>query len=109
AWIPRLVASVFPFDEFSSPEPVLRSSSMPSRPSVLISATSHDLGSYRAALRTLLPTLDVKPVVLEHYPPDFPSLVEMLRETIAGCDAVICLVGRVYGEEPQPRQVGQPR
>jgi tetratricopeptide (TPR) repeat protein len=49
------------------------------------------------------------PVVQEHFPPDFRTVADMLREKIASCDAVICLVGKYFGLEPQNREPGQPR
>ena len=70
-------------------------------PRVFISATSRELGSYRKAVAEILLKLGALPVVQEHFPPDNRSVVEMLRDKIGGCDAVICLVGRCYGFEPQ--------
>ena len=61
---------------------------------VFISATSRDLGSFRKAVSDVLLTLDAHPVIQEHFAPDYRSVVEMLREKIGECDAVICLVGR---------------
>src|SRR3954453_23388489 len=82
---------------------------MPAIPSVFISATSRDLGSYRQAVADVLPKLGAHPVVQDHFPPDHRSVVEMLRSKIEPCDAVVCLVGRAYGHEPKTRKRGEPR
>ena len=78
-------------------------------PRVFISATSRDFGSFRKAVAEVLLTLDAQPVLQDHFVPDYRSVVEMLREKIGTCDAVICLVGRVYGYEPTNRAADQPR
>ncbi len=78
-------------------------------PRIFISATTLDLGSYRRAVAEVLLKLGAHPVVQDHFPPDHRSVVEMLRARIKPCDAVICLVGRVYGQEPSKRQPGEPR
>ena len=76
---------------------------------VFVSATSGDLGAYRRAVRDTLLTRGVFPDVQDHFPPDYRAVVEMLRDRINGCDAVICLVGFYYGAEPQHRPGDQPR
>jgi serine/threonine protein kinase len=68
-----------------------------------VSATSRDLGSFRRAVSDVLITLDVLPVVQDHFAPDSRTVVEMLREKITLCDVVICLIGRAYGREPLSR------
>ena len=82
---------------------------MPDVPRVFISATSRDLGSYRRAVSDVLVTLNALPVHQDHFPPDYRTVMEMLRARIASCDAVICLVGSVYGQEPLTRAADQPR
>src|SRR5438067_6756604 len=82
---------------------------MSSVPRVFVSATSRDLGSFRKAVSDVLLNLDVHPVVQDHFAPDYRSVVEMLREKIGQCDAVLCLVGRRYGYEPLKREPDQPR
>ena len=70
---------------------------------VFVSATSRDLRSYREAVKRILldhPDLDILPVVQEHFPVTHLEVTEKLRETLKGCDAVMCLVGAVYGGEP---------
>jgi len=71
-----------------------------SRSAVFISATSRDLKSYREGVRDALLTAGIFPVTQEHFPPDYRELVDFLRDKIAECDAVICIVGWVYGAAP---------
>jgi hypothetical protein len=78
-------------------------------PRVFVSATSTDLKSFRQAVRDVLLTLDVQPVLQDHFPPEYRTVVEMLRNKILDCDAVVCLVGLVYGAEPLDRPAEQPR
>ena len=78
-------------------------------PQVFISATSRDLGSFRKAVSDVLLTLGVHPVIQEHFAPDYRSVVEILRDKIGLCAAVICLVGRRYGYEPTDREDDEPR
>jgi tetratricopeptide (TPR) repeat protein len=82
---------------------------MPERPyRVFLSATSADLKSLRAlATATLESNADkicphgrLEVVVQETFPPDYRAVWDMLRQKILDCDAVICLVGFVYGSEP---------
>ena len=44
---------------------------MADKAEVFISATSADLKSFRQAVRDALLTMDVFPVVQEHFPPDY--------------------------------------
>jgi serine/threonine protein kinase len=78
-------------------------------PRVFISATSRDLGSCRKAVSDVLVTLNALPVVQDLFPPDYRTVVDMFRARIETCDAVICLVGSVYGQEPGTRSADQPR
>src|SRR5262245_38285144 len=76
---------------------------------IFISATSDDLGSYRRAVRDVLLSKEVLPLMQDYFPPDYRSVVELLEEKICHCDAMICLVGFVYGREPRQRPDGEPR
>jgi hypothetical protein len=78
-------------------------------PRVFISATSADLASYRSAVKNVLETNGILPVEQTVFPPDFRTIEAMLEEKIRGCDAVVCLVGFVYGAEPSERSSNQPR
>ncbi len=76
---------------------------------IFISATSRDLKSYRE--------LASKSFMKRGYPVDYQELFHltfqqihtMLKERIAQCDAVVCLIGWVYGAEPSDRPPDQPR
>jgi len=82
---------------------------MQERPNVFISATTADLGSYRLAVRDTLLDQGVHPILQNHLEPDYQTLLDILRREINACDAVICLVGEVYGQEPKNRPAGAPR
>ena len=82
---------------------------MSATPAVFISATTQDLGRYRQAVSRTLVTRQILPVDQEHIAPDFRMIAEILRKRIAECNAVICLVGHVYGREPIDRPSGAPR
>jgi hypothetical protein len=62
-------------------------------PHVFVSATTHDLGSYRKVVTEELQTGKLHPVVQEYFGPDARKLRDYLRSQISECDAVICLVG----------------
>src|SRR5205823_7763600 len=83
-------------------------SPMSSDPRVFVSATTRDLGSFRKAVADVLLTLEARPVIQDHFAPDYRSVVEMLREKLGNCDAVLCLVGGRYGYEPLKRDPDQP-
>jgi tetratricopeptide (TPR) repeat protein len=82
---------------------------MSSVPRVFVSATSRDLASYRRAVADALRSIGALAVIQEDFPPDYRSVMEVLRHRIAGCDAVICLIGRIYGSEPAVRTADEPR
>ncbi len=74
---------------------------------VFVSATSRDLSVCREVARRALLTHDIQPVDQEHFPPDERSLTDYLEATVGRCDAIICLVGHVFGAAPRDQQ--QPR
>lgn len=76
---------------------------MSATPRVFVSATSRDLGSFRKAASEVLVRKHVLPVDQDHAVPDYQSVEQSLRKRIIGCDAVICLVGHLYGREPNGR------
>jgi tetratricopeptide (TPR) repeat protein len=79
---------------------------------VFVSATSRDLRSYRQVVKQALldhPDLDILPIVQEHFPVTHLEVVDKLREHLIGCDAVVCLVGLVYGGEPSAIPEGRTR
>jgi tetratricopeptide (TPR) repeat protein len=67
---------------------------------VFVSSTSGDLGPCRHAVREVLLKHDILPVVQDQFPPDYRQLTEFLRHEVARCDAVICLVGELFGAAP---------
>ena len=76
---------------------------------IFISATSRDLGSYRElASKTLRGRgyeTDDQPIFnLTHL-----EITTKLETRIAACDAVVCLIGLVYGGEPKDRPTTEPR
>lgn len=54
-------------------------------------------------------TQGMHPVVQEHFPPDYRTVLEVLQAAIRTCDAVVCLVGWAYGREPRQRLPEEPR
>ena len=68
---------------------------------VFVSATTTDLGTYRQAATNLLLGSDFQPVVQPTFSPDERPLSAFLRETVASCDVVICLVGFRFGAYPE--------
>jgi Domain of unknown function (DUF4062) len=69
---------------------------------VFISATSKDLGTVRELVKQALLTMGCMPIEQTNFPPDYRSVREMIEEKIAGCEAVIHIVGIRYGAEPDP-------
>lgn len=67
---------------------------------VFVSSTTKDLGACREAASAVLRKAQLVPVVQEELPASYLSLHEVLFETVASCDAVICLVGDLFGEAP---------
>ena len=67
---------------------------------VFVSATSQDLGSYRAVVKEELLNAGILPVTQENFGPDYRSLCDYLKIEISKCEAVICLVGHIFGAEP---------
>jgi hypothetical protein len=77
---------------------------------IFVSATTADLGSYRTAVRDELLHRDgVIPILQDHFSPTYRTVQQELFGKIQPCDAVICLIGCVYGEEPPGRSPAQPR
>ncbi|HUS40532.1 MAG TPA: DUF4062 domain-containing protein, partial [Pirellulales bacterium] len=70
--------------------------------------TNFLVGPYRQEVSSSLLTAEILPVVQEYFAPDHRTIFELLREKIRRSDAVICLVGFVYGAAPA-EHVGAPR
>jgi tetratricopeptide (TPR) repeat protein len=67
---------------------------------VFVSATSKDLGTVRELVKEALLTMGCMPIEQTNFPPDYRSVREMIEEKVAGCEAVIHIVGIRYGAEP---------
>ena len=82
---------------------------MPQR-RIFLSATSRDLGSYRAlASKTLRERSGYEVDHQEIFNLTFLEIGAKLKRRIEPCDAVVCLIGFVYGGEPLQRPPDQPR
>lgn len=81
------------------------------KPKVFISGTSRDLKSYREVVTAWAEQQDYDPVVQDYFgvQSDYGTVVQMLREKLAPCDAVIHLAGMFYGFEPTNRPSGEMR
>jgi hypothetical protein len=79
------------------------------RPTIFISGVTSEFDSFRNAVRDVLLTNGVFPIVQVHFPPDYREVRAMLRERIREADTVICLIGFTYGAEPQNRPDEEPR
>ncbi|MGA3170725.1 MAG: DUF4062 domain-containing protein [Chthoniobacteraceae bacterium] len=72
------------------------------RAEVFVSASSGDLRTMREIVKHGLLTMGCFPVEQTNFPPDYRSVREMIEARVAQCDAVIHIVGRRYGAEPDP-------
>lgn len=69
---------------------------------VFISATSKDLGTVRELVKQALLTMGCMPIEQSDFPPDYRTVHEMIEHKIAGCEAVIHIVGCRFGAGPDP-------
>jgi hypothetical protein len=78
---------------------------------VFISATSQDLGSARQVARDALLKINTHPIEQTDFAPDYRTVRKMIEERIESCQAVIHVVGRRYGAEPDVEKLplGEPR
>ena len=70
---------------------------------IFVSASTHDLGMHRRAVEQALLDSGIHPITQEHFRADNRTLTDFLRDEVAACDAVICLVGHVFGAAPSDR------
>ncbi len=68
---------------------------------IFISASSSDLKTLRNQIKVWLLDMGWHPVVQDHFAPDDKTVIQMLRNRIKKCDAVLHIVGKHYGAEPQ--------
>ena len=82
---------------------------MKSRPTIFLSGVSCEFGSFRDAVEN---EVEMKGCFAENqpgFPPDYRSVEAMLTEKIRESDVVICIVGFLFGAEPNQRPDGVPR
>lgn len=70
---------------------------------VFISATTHDLRSYRELVTKWARDRHYDPVVQDEFPThsDLVTVRSLLRDKLSPCDAVVHLAGLYYGAEPE--------
>jgi hypothetical protein len=72
------------------------------KPSIFISATTPELGSYRGVAADALKRGGLDPICQERdFTSDYRPIPDFLRAEIDKCDVVIFLVGFFYGSEPR--------
>jgi hypothetical protein len=78
---------------------------------VFVSATTADLKSFRKQACEALKRHNQRicPISQDYLPTDFQTIVQKLKKEIRDCDAMICLVGIVYGREPDHQPKGTRR
>jgi hypothetical protein len=76
---------------------------------IFLSATSRDLKSYRELASHTLRQRGYDVDHQEIFNLTFREIGDKLEERIQACDAVVCLIGFVYGAEPSDRPAEQPR
>ncbi|MCD4677603.1 MAG: DUF4062 domain-containing protein [Desulfobacula sp.] len=70
------------------------------RNSVFISATTSDLGNYRRSISDILLIGGIFPVVQDYFGSDHRTIENILLDKIQAADAVICIIGHVFGAYP---------
>jgi hypothetical protein len=80
-----------------------------SRMKVFVSSTTSGLGSYRKAVADQLWDHRIEPIHQEDGHLDFGTIRSILKSRILMCDAVICLIGPVFGTAPDQPGVYPPR
>ena len=85
--------------------------SHPLIPRVFVSAASSDLRSARKVVNDALTRIECLPIEESVFGTEYGPIREMIARKIESCQAVIHLVGRDYGGEPDSRTLpaGQPR
>ncbi len=82
---------------------------MKSRPTIFLSGVSGEFGAFRDAAEN---EIEMKGCFAENqpgFPPDYRTVEEMLTRKIGDADAVICIIGFRFGQEPKNRPPGVPR
>jgi hypothetical protein len=76
---------------------------------VFVSATSRDLKSYRELASVVLRQRGCEVDDQAIFNLTYQEIGPKLRQRIADCNAVVCLIGFVYGGEPSRRPPDRPR
>jgi tetratricopeptide (TPR) repeat protein len=76
---------------------------------IFVSATTRDLESYRLLASQSLRKRGFEVDDQAIFNLTYLEIAEKLEQRIAACDAVVCLIGFVYGGEPSNRPADQPR
>lgn len=76
---------------------------------VFISTTTHDLGQFRQGLADYLRRLHCDVEVQEEFTADYRTIHDLLVSKIKPCDAVVCLIGAVFGGQPLEQHGDVPR
>ena len=76
---------------------------------IFVSSTNRDLKTYRRLASESLRKRGYDPDDEAIFNLTFLEIGEQLKQRIAKCDAVVCLIGLVYGGEPSNGPSGQPR
>lgn len=79
------------------------------QPEVFVSASNIELAPYRELVKETLRSMGIKPVEHTDFTVSYGPLDGLLKLEIGQCDAVIHLVGRSFGLEPQDRTHGAVR
>lgn len=76
---------------------------------VFVSATSNGLRRYREWSVEILRALGADPISQDEFPSSYRAVEQILKDAIAECDAMICLIGLTYGTEPLYQSSDTPR
>ena len=82
---------------------------MKARPTIFLSGVTHELCSFRDAVKIEIEMKGCFGESQPGFPPDWRTVEEMLRRKLQDSDAVIHIVGFRYGAEPNQRPADKPR
>src|SRR5262249_15607007 len=105
----RLTARIEGMGRPRWPPPRSKAPSPMAKRRIFVSATSRDLGSYRDLASKTLRKRGYDPDDQAIFNLTYLEIHEKLKQRIEQCDAVVCLIGFVYGGEPSKRPPNQPR
>ena len=82
---------------------------MPPAPKIFVSAALADLHRVRQSASATLRALGWEPILADHSEPASGAFWQGIQPAMRESGAVVHLVGRAYGAEPQQRQPAEPR